>query len=370
MTPSPKNILCIRGDNMGDVIMTSPAIRALKESLDCRITLLTSAMGGLVTSFIPGIDSTIIADLPWISAQSSPTPDNCYQLIRQLQDHHFDLAVIFTAYSQNPLPAAFLCWMSGVPRRLAYCRENPHHLLTDWVPDKEPYSFIHHQTERDLFLVSHLGATTTDDNLHLSFSADARHWAMVKLHAIGLDTDQPWITLHPGVIEKKREYPIALWIETIRLIREQTHAQLLITGSNMDIPQAEQLASAIPEGIYAAAGLLTIEEFIATIAASRMVVSVNTATIHIAAAVGTPQIVLYAQTNPQHMPWKARATIFEFSVDRSARSRNEVIRHVNDRLYNTWSPYPTPQSIAAAVRRQLENPAKKTSHGQVADSLK
>jgi len=352
---TPNNILCIRADNMGDVVMTSPALRALKETLDCHITLLTSTMGGLITSFIPEIDSTIIADLPWISTRSFPTPETCSELIDQLRAHHFDLAVIFTVYSQNPLPAAFLCWMAGIPRRLAYCRENPYHLLTDWVPDKEPYSIIHHQVERDLFLVSHLGATTSDDALHLSYSPNARHWAMEKLRAIGLDTSRPWITLHPGVSEKKREYPIPLWIDTIRLVREQLHTQLLITGSNMDIPIAEQLAAAIPEGIYAAAGLLTIEEFIATIAASQLVICVNTATTHIAAAVGTPQVLLYAQTNPQHTPWKARAAILQLPVERSGRSRNEVIRYVNDKLYDTDIPYPTPHAILDAANLILRS---------------
>ncbi|MBS1606711.1 MAG: glycosyltransferase family 9 protein [Bacteroidetes bacterium] len=356
MTSTYNNILCIRADNMGDVIMTSPALRALKETFDCRITLLTSAMGALITSFIPEIDSTIIADMPWVSTQSLPTPDTCHQLVRQLQEHDFDLAVIFTVYSQNPLPAAFLCWMAGIPRRLALCRENPYHLLTDWIPDKEPYFFIRHQVERDLSLVSHLGATSSDPRLHLSFGPGAQHWAMEKLRAIGLDTTQPWIAIHPGVSDKKREYPIRLWIETIRLIRQQTNAQLLITGSNMDIPLAEQLASALPEGIHAVAGLLTIEEFIATIAASRLVITVNTATTHIAAAVDTAQIVLYAQTNPQHTPWRARATIFEFSVDPTGRSRNEVIRYVNNNLYNTDTPYPNPHTIAAAAQQQLQNP--------------
>jgi ADP-heptose:LPS heptosyltransferase len=178
---------------------------------------------------------------------------------------------------------------------------------------------------------------------------------MEKLRAIGLDTSQPWITIHPGVSEKKREYPIPLWIDAIRLIREQTRTQLLITGSNMDIPLAEQLASAIPEGIYTAAGLLTIEEFIATIAASQMVISVNTATIHIAAAVGTPEVVLYAQTSPQHTPWKAQAEILQMPVDRSSRSRNEVLRYVNEKLYNTEIQYPSPRDLLNATHLILQS---------------
>ena len=45
--------------------------------------------------------------------------------------------MIFTVYSQSPLPSAMICYLADIPLRLAHCRENPYHLLTDWVPDPE-----------------------------------------------------------------------------------------------------------------------------------------------------------------------------------------------------------------------------------------
>mgnify|MGYP003350186482 CR=1 FL=1 len=62
-------------------------------------------------------------------------------------------AVIFTVYSQNPLPAALFATWAGIPLRLAYCRENPYALLTDWVPEPEPESFIRHEVQRQIDLV-------------------------------------------------------------------------------------------------------------------------------------------------------------------------------------------------------------------------
>ena len=158
-----KHILCIRADNMGDVIMSSPAFRALKDTFDCRITLLTSSMGSLITSFIKEIDETIVFDLPWIKTNNKTASEKCFALIEKLRIYHFDAAIIFTVYSQNPLPTALLAYMANIPLRLAYCRENPYALLTDWIPDKEPYSFIQHQVERDLNLVKQIGATTNDE---------------------------------------------------------------------------------------------------------------------------------------------------------------------------------------------------------------
>ena len=50
---------------------------------------------------------------------------------------------------QNPLPAAFLCRLADVPRRLAYCRENPYQLLTHWAPEREPEKLLRHEVQRE-----------------------------------------------------------------------------------------------------------------------------------------------------------------------------------------------------------------------------
>ena len=59
-------------------------------------------------------------------------------MVRKLRARRFDGAVIFCVFSQNPLPAAFLCHLADIPLRLAYCRENPYKILTHWIPDPEP----------------------------------------------------------------------------------------------------------------------------------------------------------------------------------------------------------------------------------------
>src|SRR3954468_6119005 len=64
-----KNILIIRADNMGDLIMSAPAIRALKGSFSSNITLLTSSMAAGIVPHIAEIDEVIVFDLPWIKAK-------------------------------------------------------------------------------------------------------------------------------------------------------------------------------------------------------------------------------------------------------------------------------------------------------------
>src|SRR5689334_11368646 len=103
-----KNILCVRPDNMGDVLLTSPAFRAIKESLPgVQLTLLTSPGGSTIARFIPEIDEVITCKLPWDSKLQPDSGEALLQLIDTLKERAFDGAVLFTNYSQSAFPAAF-----------------------------------------------------------------------------------------------------------------------------------------------------------------------------------------------------------------------------------------------------------------------
>ena len=345
-----KNILCIRPDNMGDVIMSSPAFRALKETFNCKITLLTSSAGSIIAPYIAEIDEVIKVDFPWIKTDSALQSKQCFDIVERLKIYHFDAAIIFTVYSQNPLPAALVAYMATIPLRLAYCRENPYNLLTNWIPDKEPYSFIQHQVERDLNLVKQIGALTKSENLHLDFSQNAYQSCIQKLLSQSINISDGYIVLHACVSEKKREYPAELWIETAKLLQLKTGKPVLLSGSSSEKKLTDYIQQQAKKNIYSIAGLLDIEEFIALIANAEFVVSVNTATVHIAAATQTPIVVLYAQTNPQHYPWKTKSVVLPFSVPVNKQSKNEVIQFVNKQCYSSYISYPTPNEILKALK--------------------
>src|SRR5437868_2834395 len=102
-----KKILGIRLDALGDVLMATPALRALKESRPGRqVTLLTSAAGAEAARLAPEVDDVLDYDAPWMKA-TSPRADFSPDLamVERLRQARFDAAVIFTSYSQSPLPA-------------------------------------------------------------------------------------------------------------------------------------------------------------------------------------------------------------------------------------------------------------------------
>jgi lipopolysaccharide heptosyltransferase II len=351
-----KNILCIRPDNLGDLLMSGPAIRALKETFHCKITVLTSSMAVGITKCMDVVDDVIIYDFPWVKTEEESNSGKFLLAIEDLKSRHFDAAVIFTVYSQNPLPTVMMAYLANIPRRLAYCRENPYQLLTHWVPEKEPYSFIRHQVRRDLDLVGSVGAGTGNKRLQIKYTPAARAAVLEKLEKAGLDLNKPWVILHAGVSEKKREFPEHQWISAGKKLIKELQVQVLLTGTKNEKKITENLQEQIGAGAVSFAGASSLEEFIALVDYARLVISVNTATVHIAAATKTPVIVLYALTNPQHLPWKATGKALFFDVPEKMRSKNEVVQYVHKNCLRAAS-HATPEDILMAASGLLNDDA-------------
>ncbi|HEY0744078.1 MAG TPA: glycosyltransferase family 9 protein [Chryseosolibacter sp.] len=344
-----KNLLCVRMDNMGDVLMSAPAISSLKDTFHCKITLLTSSMGAPIAPYISAIDDVIVFDVPWMKNDGVAQEDAFTGIVENLRERNFDGAVIFNVFSQNPFASILLTWLAKIPRRAAYSRENPYHLLTDWVPDPEPYSMIRHQVKRDLDLAKAIGAFTYDKTIPLRIQPERWENVQQKLSNLGLDLNKPWLILHPAVSESKREFPKERWIEVGKKIVSDLNHQLIITGSASDQELTTTIANGIGRRAFAAAGVLTIAEFILLLHQTPLVISVNTVTIHIASATNTKTIVLYALTNPQHTPWKTIGRIFPYTLQETKRSKNEVLNFVNQKYFTTPFELPTAAEIVTAA---------------------
>lgn len=347
--------------------MTSPAIRSIKEALDCRITVLTSSMASEVCPLIPEIDEVITATLPWVKAEGVIDNLSFRTLVNHLSSLKFDAAFVFTVYSQSALPSAMMAWMAGIPHRIAQCRENPYNLLTLWVPDYEPFETIKHQVERDLHLVESTGIKISENSIKLTIPEAAIRHLEKKLIDLfktnpavkeqGFSGIPEYIVLHPGVSEPKRAYPSDKWIQLARDVIHNTNCNVIFSGSMNDKKLTDFLEKETGNGSISAAGIFSVTELAALISKSKLLISVNTGPVHIAAGLKKPVVVLYAQTNPQHKPWNTESRVFEFTVPESMQSKNGIIRFVNRELYNSPVDFPQPSEIAYAVHSLLNQTA-------------
>jgi lipopolysaccharide heptosyltransferase II len=318
------NVLCVRLDTLGDVLMTTPAIRAIKLARPGRrVTLLTGPAGAAVAAMVPEIDDIITYDAPWMKATAARVGNGNgnadgdrpsrreFEMIERLRAGGFDAAVVFTVFSQNPLPAAMTAYLADIPLRAAHCREQAYQLLTDRIPETdglpEHGGRIRHEVRRQLDLVAALGCVADDERMSLAVPSSARREIAALLAELGLDAPGvPWAVLHPGATAASRRYPPELFAEAAAGMAGRLGCRIVFTGDASERELVEDIrrrTADLGAESVSLAGLLGLPQTAALIAAAPLLVSNNTGPAHIAAAVGTPVVDLYALTNPQHTPW-------------------------------------------------------------------
>jgi len=345
-----KNILIIRPDNMGDLLMSSPAIRAIKETFGCRITVLTSSMGQAAAELIPEIDEVMVINLPWLKLAETENPEQFFGIVERLKVGNFDGCLLFNVFSQNPAPCMMLAFLAGIPLRAAYARENLYALLSHWLIDEEPYFYIRHQVERDLALAEFIGATTADRAIKISVKTDFEQLAH-RLEDLKV-VRQGYFIFHIAVSEEKRKYPVREWVALGKMVLETYKLPVFFTGSAGDEPLIQLVQSKLLRS-HNLAGRLNVNELACLIENAKAMVAVNTGPVHLAAALQTPVVVLYAKTNPQHHPWMAKSKVLGFEVDAKLRSANQVLKYVNERVDVDIPDFPDADCVFKALGELL-----------------
>jgi lipopolysaccharide heptosyltransferase II len=314
-----RSMLAVRLDGVGDLLMTTPALRALKEARPGRSLTLVAAPGAAALAReLPFVDDVIVFVAPWMkSAESAPAgPDATLALGARLRARGFDAAVIFTVCTQSALPAATLLFEAGIPRRAAYARENPYALLTDWraESDRELTYGMRHEVQRQIDLVESLGIGVRERRLQFPVRDEARRAMLGAARACGLDARRRWLVVHPGATAPSRRYPEVQLAEAVRQLAAKGRWQIAVAGDASDRATAAAIAAGAHDTV-SVAGRLDLAGLAALLQAADAVICNNSGPAHLAAAVGTPVVDLYALTNPQHTPWEVAHRVLSRDVE-------------------------------------------------------
>jgi ADP-heptose:LPS heptosyltransferase len=304
-----RRVLAVRLDNLGDVLVTSPALRAIKRSLPhASLTLLASPVGAQAGRLHPDVDQVIVYEAPWMDPwrKLPQDPEREQRVIARLREERFDAAVIFTSFRQSSLPAAYLCYLAGIPLRLGASIDGPGSLLTtrhkhvEAEPGKVP-----HEVLRGLDLVSAVGIESEELDLVLEVPSAERRRARTLLEDVRRSAG-PTVVLHPGCSMPARTYPWEMFADAADLLVERLDATVLLTGAESERELVERVAGRMRRDAVPLAGKLPFPTFCGLIGEADLTLTNNTGPMHIAAALKTPVIALFALTNPpeQWGPWR------------------------------------------------------------------
>lgn len=295
MTRRPR-VLAVRLDSDGDVLLTGPALRALRGGAG-RLDLLASPAGAHAAALLPGIDEVLVFDAPWSGVSPAPVEPSALEgLLTRLRERRYDEAVIFTSFHQSPLPMALLARWAGIGRVSAASEDYPGSLLdvrarrrTDGAPDDGTGGV--HEVEAALTLAAAAGFPLPH--------GDDGHLRIRAIH--GPATPHQYVVVHPGASVPSRAIGArAARAFATRLLDDGW--DVTVTGSAGERDLARE---ATPDGAHNLAGRTTLTGLARLMAGASAVVVGNTGPAHLAAAVGTPVVSLFAPVVPAERwaPW-------------------------------------------------------------------
>ncbi len=299
-----RNILAVRLDNIGDVIMLGPALRAVKETVpQAKLTLLASPAGTTAVPLLPWVGEVLTWRVVWqdVGGRIPFDPVRERGLIEMLAARQFDAALIFTSFSQTPHVAGYVCYLAGIPLRAGESKEFGGSTLTTELrsaPDEL------HQVERNLRLVEHLGFEVRKRHLTVAISNEARRSVPALLQRAGIREDEPFMLLHPGASAKARRYPPQRFGQVAHLL-EQKGWPVLVTGVERETELIETVRKQAPKASYLIGGT-TLSAYAALVERATLVICNDTLPMHLADAVGTAEVVLFSGTDYEQQ-WQPRA---------------------------------------------------------------
>jgi heptosyltransferase-2 len=279
-----KRILVRSTNWIGDAVMTTPALGAIRETFhSAEISIVANPLVGELFAHHPYCDRVIVFD----KQKSHSGIRGMLSFCRQLRGDRFDIAILL----QNAFEAALMAFLSGIRVRAGYRTDGRDLLLTHGVPIGEEEKKLHH-TDYYLKMLEYLDVRGGDRHLKLSCTdgeiAEARK-------VLG---DDEWLAINPGATygSAKRWYPDRFAAVADSLAREYSVRALIIGGpGERDV--SEDIEASMESTALNLCGRTTVREMMAVLSQCRLMVTNDSGPMHVAAAFGVPIVAVFGPTD-------------------------------------------------------------------------
>jgi heptosyltransferase III len=285
------NILVIKLRYIGDVLLATPVLRALRERYPAaRLTMMVSQGTEDVVKWNPDLNDVLVVERGGLGSQ--------VRLFHQIRQRRFDCVIDLTDGDRSAMLARY----SGAPVRIGFNDEHRWRgrLYTSIVSAGPG---IVHRVDRDLVALSPLGIAARSGPLVLHTSKEDEETAdrlLQELGVMGADGSpaKPLVLLHPGARYWFKAWPAERFATLADRLSETYGCQVLIGGAVQESEIANAIANKSASRPISIAGRATLLQFASLVKRCRVFIGNDNGAMHIAAAIGTPVVGLFGPSNP------------------------------------------------------------------------
>ncbi|MFA6379179.1 MAG: lipopolysaccharide heptosyltransferase II [Candidatus Omnitrophota bacterium] len=293
-----ENILVVRTDRIGDVVLTTPALEALRKAYPrAKISIMVAPTTKDIVDGNPFLDEVIVYDKRGVDKGFL----NFWRFVFKLRKKHFDLAINYHLKSRTNV----MLFHAGIPHRIGFKSEKFGFLLTEQYPDPR-INGEKHETEYCLDLLRHIGIDCRSFNLWVSVSPVSEGWVdhTFKEHGI-LPTDK-LIAVHPGASCISKRWPPERFAEVADRLAEKYHAKIVLIGSDDNQLIAREVLISMKQPVADITGKTTVSHLISVLKRCTLLISNDSGPVHLAVGVKTPVISIFGRNQAGLSPARWR----------------------------------------------------------------
>jgi heptosyltransferase-2 len=295
LNPAPQRILVKEVNWLGDLVMSLPALRALRDAFPtARLSVLIKEDLAAFFDGLAWIDEVI----PYPPAAGWRSLSRGRTIARELRAHRFDLAIVFPKSFESALWIA----MAGIPRRAGYAADGRSMLLTHRATPA-PDAMTGHQSRYWLAMVRDtVGVRISPervDHHRLTPSSHQLERMRAWLTSQRRRPDARLVAIAPAAAYgPAKEWPPERYAELIDRLHDHHGAECVIIGASAEQSQCERVAASTRSGAIVAAGSVGLAETIAILTLADGFAGNDSGAMHLAAAVGIPAVGIFGSTDP------------------------------------------------------------------------
>lgn len=302
--PTPDAILVRAVNWLGDAVMTTPALAALRAARPgARISLLAMPLVAELFRGHPDVDEVLVYDRDGAHRGLSGR----LRAASSLRARRFGSAFLL----QNAFDAALLAFLARIPERAGYATDGRGFLLTRPVP-VAPETMALHEVEYYLALLSALGVPRpASPALKLRVEEGEREAMEARLASLGIEPGRPLLGINPGATygSAKRWFPDR-FAAVADALSEARDAAVVLLGSAKEAPLSDEIEAAMRRRPVKLTGRTTVRELMALLARCDFLVTNDSGPMHVAAALGTPLTAIFGPTEwSRTSPWTGKARL-------------------------------------------------------------
>lgn len=289
----PRRILLIRTDRIGDVALSTPAIKAVRDRYpDAYIAFMVRPCAKDIVEGNPCLDEVIIYEKEGTHKGFFST----LLFALNIRKKRFDTAIILHPTNR----AHIIAFAAGIPNRIGWNRKLPF-LLTKAVKD-EKFLGKKHEFAYTLDILREIGIKTEEGTLSISVKKSDDESINSKLSSMGVLNSDLLIAVHPSASCPSKRWPPERFASLINRLKKSYDLRFVLVSGPEEKAHAARLKGMLECGVLDFSGQTSVGELAALLKKCALFISNDSGPVHIAAAVGTPSVVIFGRKQPGLSP--------------------------------------------------------------------